>query len=189
MLLAALASGSVAAQRGSPIDPLPPVPEHLLFAPIDVAERMLQLASVTKNDVVYDLGCGEGRLAITAAVKYGARGVGVDTDATRIATASANADKAGVSTLVRFVQARTIDTSEATVVTMFAPQSVAWLSDNGLLQPKLTRELKRGARIVANVVPGSMKDWKPDRVDHFADPRGTPRATLYLWNHDGTVRP
>ena len=173
-------------QRGSPIEPLPPVPPHLMFVPVDVAERMLELAKVAKNDVVYDLGCGEGRLAIAAAKKYGVRSVGVDNDRARIAAANAAATQQGVSNLVRFVQANTIDLSEATVVTMFAPQSVAWLSENGLLQTTLIRQLKAGARIVTNVVPGSMKDWKPDRVDHFADARGNARATIYLWKVQST---
>ena len=189
-LVATVAAGVAAPQRGqSQLDPLPPVPPHLLFVPSDVAERMLQLANVTRADVLYDLGCGEGRLAITAAKQYGARSVGVDTDPGRIAAAKANAEREGVSSLVRFVQANTIDVSEATVVTMFAPQSVAWLSDNGLLQPTLTRQLKAGARIVSNFVAGSMKDWTPGRVDHFSDARGNARAILYLWKHDGTIRP
>jgi len=148
------------------------------------------LAKVTRTDVVYDLGCGDGRLAILAAKKYGARSVGVDSDPKRIAEAKARAEKEGVSNLVRFVQQRTFDVSEATVVTMVAPQSVSWLTENGgLLQPTLTRQLKAGARIVTNFVAGSMKEWKPDRVDHFADPRGNARAVLYLWKHDGTIRP
>jgi len=192
-VVVALATGlgmSEAQRGGSAVDPLPPVPEHLLFVATDVAERMLELAHVRKNDVVYDLGCGEGRLAILAAKKYGARSVGVDTDAKRIAEAKANAEKAGVSNLVRFVQQKAFDVSEATVVAMVAPQSVSWLTENGgLLQPTLTRQLKAGARIVTNFVAGSMKEWKPDEVDHFADPRGNARAILYLWKHDGKARP
>lgn len=169
------------AQRGAQLEPLPEVPESVAFVSIDVAERMLVLAGVTKNDVVYDLGCGRGQVAILAARKFGARAVGVDTDPRRIAEAVANAAKEGVSTLVRFSQQDTVDLSDATVVMMSIPQSTAWLTRNGLLHPTLTRQLKPGARIVSNVVAGSMKDWKPDRVDHFSDARGNPRATLYLW--------
>jgi len=151
-------------------------------------ERMLEVAGVTRNDVVYDLGCGDGRVAIMAAKKYGARGVGVDNDPGRIAEARANAEREGVSHLVRFVQQDTIDLSEATVVTMTTPQSAVWLSLNGLLQPWLTRQLSAGARIVTNFVAGSMKNWKPDQVDRFTDERGHARAILYLWKHGGHVR-
>jgi len=168
-------------QNPSQIEPLPEVPPHLQFVSFEVAERMLDLAKVTRNDVVYDLGCGDGRVAILAARKYGARSVGVDVDPRRIAEANANAEKAGVSSLVRFVQRSTIDVSEATVLTMSIPQSSVWLTQNGLLHPTLTRQLKAGARIVTNFVSGSMKDWKPDRVDHFRDAGGHERAFLYVW--------
>jgi len=176
------------AQGGGQLESLPEVPPHLVYVPMDIAERMLEVAGVTKNDVVYDLGCGDGRVAIMAAKKYGARGVGVDNDPERIAEAQANAEREGVSHLVRFVQQNTIDLSEATVVTMTTPQSASWLGLNGLLQPLLTRQLKAGSRIVTNFVAGSMKNWKPDRVDRFTDARGNARAILYLWKHDGTVR-
>ncbi len=189
-VLAVAGIGGAQRQEASRIEPLPPVPHHLMFVATDVAERMLRLANVTRADVVYDLGCGEGRLAILAAKKYGARSVGVDSDPKRIVEARANAGKDGVSNLVRFVQEGTIDVSEATVVTMVVPQSVPWLTENGgLLQPTLTRQLRTGARIVTNFVAGSMKEWKPDRIDHVTDARGNARAILYLWKHDGTPRP
>jgi len=98
--------------RGSsatvPAEPRPFVP-----TPQEVVERMLELAGVTKNDVVYDLGCGDGRIVITAAKKYGARGVGVDLDPERIAESKANAEKAGVAKLVEFrlQDAMTVDVS------------------------------------------------------------------------------
>jgi SAM-dependent methyltransferase len=168
-------------QRGGQLEALPEVPEQLAFIPIDVAERMLALAQVTKNDVVYDLGCGDGRIAILAAKKYGAKAVGVDTDARRIEEATANAAKEGVSSLVRFVRGDTADVSEATVVTISIPQSAAWLTRNELLHPGLTKQLKPRARFVTNFVAGSMKALKPDRIDRFSDARGNPRATLYLW--------
>jgi predicted RNA methylase len=183
-LVAALAWSILVAARGqrtSQVEPLPEIPPRLAFVPMDVAERMLELAKVTRNDLVYDLGCGDGRIAILAARKYGARSVGVDTDPKRIAEANANAEQQGVSNLVRFVQQDTIDVSDATVLTMSIPQSAAWLTRNALLHPTLTRQLKTGARIVTNVVSGSMKDWKPDRIDHFTDAGGRARAILYLW--------
>jgi predicted RNA methylase len=178
-----------AAQRGSQLEALPEVPPHLIYIPMDVAERMLELAAVTRSDVVYDLGSGDGRVPILAAKKYGARGVGIDNDPKRIAEATENAKREGVSNLVRFLQQETFDVSEATVVTMTTPQGARFLGQNGLLQPILTRQLKAGSRIVTNFVAGSMKTWRPDRVDRFTDTRGTARAILYLWKHDGTVRP
>lgn len=186
-LVAALAGSRLIALRGQGVqlESLPEIPPHLVYLPMDVAERMLELAGVTRNDVVYDLGCGDGRVAILAAKKYGARGVGVDVDPRRIAEAKGNAEREGVSSLVRFVEQNTVDLSEATVVTMSLPQSVRWLSLNGLLHPALTKQLKPGARIVSNVVAGSMKDWKPDRVDRFTDSSRKARAILYLWKAPG----
>jgi len=185
--LAASRSFVARGQRASQVEPLPDIPRHLAFVPMDVADRMLELADVNSRDVVYDLGCGDGRVAILAAKKYGARSVGVDTDLKRIAEATANAEKAGVANLVRFAQQDTIDTSEATVLTMTIPQSAAWLNRNTLLNPTMTKPLKPGARIVTNFVSGSMKDWKPDRVDHFKDATGHERAILYLWKIFGTA--
>lgn len=150
--------------------------------PQEVVDRMLALAQITKNDVVYDLGCGDGRIPITAAKRYGARGVGVDIDPQRIAEANANARREGVAHLVTFrlEDAMTTDVSEATVVTLYL------LSASNLkLRPGLTRQLKPGARIVSHAF--SMGDWPPDKVDTFTDQSGTTR-TLYLWTADGKVR-
>ena len=144
---------------------------------------MLQLAAVTKADVVYDLGCGDGRIPITAAKVYGARGVGVDIDPQRIAEANKNAKRAGVTHLVTFKlqDALATDVSEATVVTLYL------LSASNLkLRPILTRQLKPGARIVSHAF--SMGDWHADKVDTFTDTANSQR-TLYLWKADGKVRP
>ena len=151
--------------------------------PQDVVDRMLELAGVTENDVVYDLGCGDGRIVITAARRFGARGVGVDIDPRRIAESNANAAQAGVQHLVRFVEqdAMTVDVSEATVVTLYLLSS-----SNAKLRPLLTSQLPAGARIVSHAF--SMGDWPADEVDRFEDVRGNTR-TLYLWRHDGTPRP
>ena len=151
--------------------------------PQEVVDRMLQLAGVTKADVIYDLGCGDGRIPITAAKAFGARGVGVDIDPQRIAEANANAKQAGVSHLVSFrlQDAMTVDLSEATVVTLYL------LSASNLkLRPILTKQLKPGARIVSHAF--SMGDWQADKVDTFNDTAGN-RRTLYLWKTDGKVRP
>jgi ribosomal protein L11 methylase PrmA len=147
-----------------------------------VVDRMLALAGVTKSDVVYDLGCGDGRLVITAAQKFGARGVGVDIDPERVAESEANAKRAGVEKLVSFKlqDAMTVDVSPASVVTLYLLSS-----SNLKLRPILTKQLRPGSRIVSHAF--SMGDWEPERVDTFQDANGSTR-TLYLWRTDGTVR-
>jgi SAM-dependent methyltransferase len=150
--------------------------------PQDVVDKMLELAQVTKNDVVYDLGCGDGRIVITAARKYGARGVGVDIDPERIKESRANAEAAGVADRVTFQlqDAMTVDVSPATVVTLYLLSS-----SNMKLRPMLTKQLRPGARIVSHAF--SMGDWQPDETETFTDSRGSER-TLYLWKTDGHVR-
>jgi SAM-dependent methyltransferase len=150
--------------------------------PQDVVDRMLELASVGDKDVVYDLGCGDGRIVITAAQKYRARGVGVDIDADRIAESEANARKAGVEKLVSFKlqDAMTVDVSKATVVTLYLLSA-----SNMKLRPILTRQLAPGSRIVSHAF--NMGDWEPEKVVQYEDERGITR-TLYLWKADGKVR-
>src|SRR5436190_11868367 len=150
--------------------------------PQDVVDRMLALAGVTKNDFVVDLGCGDGRIPVTAAKKYGARGLGVDIDPVRIAEANANAKAAGVEHLVTFKlqDAMKTDVSNATVVTTFL------LSASNLkLRPILTREMKPGTRIITHNF--SMGDWTPEKSDTFKDVEGRTR-TIYLYRVDGKVR-
>ena len=180
--LAIIGSASLAelspatAQNQRSLAPFVPTPQ-------DVVDRMLTLAGVTEDDVVYDLGCGDGRIVITAAERFGARGVGVDIDPQRIAESNANAERAGVQHLVRFIEqdAMQVDVSEATVVTLYLLSS-----SNLKLRPLLTSQLMPGARIVSHAF--SMGDWDADQVDRFSDDRGNTR-TLFLWRHDGTVRP
>lgn len=185
--IVALGSASVtvdvAGQAGTQKRPDAPHLAPYVPSPREVVDRMLQLAAVSKGDVVYDLGCGDGRIPITAAKVYGARGVGVDIDPQRIAEANANAKKAGVSQLVSFrlQDAMATDLTDATVVTLYLLSS-----SNLKLRPILTRQLKPGARIVSHAF--SMGDWKPDKVDSFTDTSGNAR-TLYLWTTDGKVRP
>jgi SAM-dependent methyltransferase len=152
-------------------------------SPMDVVDRMLTLASVGPGDVVYDLGCGDGRIVIAAAQKFGARGVGVDIDPRLIVQAEANARAAGVQNRVRFVlgDAMNIDVSDATVVTLYLLSA-----SNVKLRPILTKELRKGARIVSHSF--AIGDWEPDVVDNFRDAAGTSR-TLYLWKFDGQYRP
>jgi SAM-dependent methyltransferase len=151
--------------------------------PIDVVERMLRLAGVGPRDVVYDLGCGDGRIVIAAAQRFGARGVGIDLDANLINQAEADAKASGVSGRVKFLvqDALTVDVSDATVVTLYLLSA-----SNVKLRPILTRQLRRGARIVSHSF--AMGNWEPDTVDSFRDAGGVAR-TLYLWKADGQVRP
>lgn len=141
-------------------------------------EAMLELAKVTKNDVVYDLGCGDGRIVVTAAKKYGARGVGIDINPERIAEARENAKKNGVEHLVKFIEGDLFeaDIREATVVTLFLLSSV-----NLKLRPKLLAELRPGARVVSNTF--DMGDWKPDK-EFTLDDNGEDSYLshkFYLW--------
>jgi SAM-dependent methyltransferase len=151
--------------------------------PQDVVERMLQIAQVGRNDVVYDLGCGDGRLVITAAKKYGARGVGIDFDLNRVRESQANAEKAGVEALVEFKQqdALTVDVSPATVVTLYL-----LTSSNLKLRPILTKALRPGARIVSHQF--GMGDWRPETQETLTEADGSLHI-LYLWKVDGQVRP
>jgi len=152
--------------------------------PEDVVERMLILAEVNESDVVYDLGCGDGRIPIAAAHKYGARGVGVDIDPRRIAESRANARAAGVEHLVEFrlEDALAVDVSSATVVTLYLLGS-----SNAKLRPLLTKQLRPGARIVSHAFSMG-PTWPADRIDQFTTIRGD-EITLYLWKADGRIRP
>lgn len=167
-LLAEAATGSWQVQTGPRLAPYVPTPQ-------EVVERMLELAAVTKADVVYDLGSGDGRIVITAARKYGARGVGIDIDPDRIEESRANAKQAGVAALVEFRQedALQADLSPATVVTLYL---LTWA--NMELRPRLQTQLRPGARIVSHQF--AMGDWVPDRTETFTDAVGASRQ-LYLW--------
>ncbi len=144
-------------------------------------EEMLKLADVKKSDVVYDLGCGDGRIVIAAAKNYGARGVGIDINPERIKEAQKNAKDAGVEHLVRFEEDDLFkaDIRSATVVTLFLLSHI-----NLKLRPKLLMELKPGTRIVSNTF--NMGDWKPEKEvtvgDSFdeGDYSGLSQR-LYLW--------
>jgi precorrin-6B methylase 2 len=172
------ASGAVDGQKRPDAPQLAPyVP-----TPQDVVDRMLALAAVGSNDVVLDLGCGDGRIPITAAKSFGAKGIGVDIDPQRIAEANANAKAAGVSHLVTFKleDAMTTDLSQATVVTLYLLSS-----SNLKLRPILTRQLKPGTRIVAHNF--AMGDWEAEKIETFTDRDGRSR-TIYRWTTDGKVR-
>jgi SAM-dependent methyltransferase len=172
-LLVALAA-SVALAAG-PAGQAPPNLAPFTATPQEVVDRMLQMASVTQADVVYDLGSGDGRLVITAAKQYGAHGVGVDIDPALITQSRANARKAGVENLVEFREqdALTVDVSPASVVTLYLLSGA-----NLKLRPTLQKQLKPGSRIVSHQF--GMGDWVPTRTETITDQRGTSRL-LYLW--------
>ena len=140
-------------------------------SPQNVVEAMLELAHVTSADVVYDLGSGDGRIPITAAKKYGARGVGIEIDARRIREAADNLSKAGVGDRVRFLNQDLFeaDISEATVVTLFLLPHL-----NQQLIPKLKRELKPGSRVVSHYFHMG-DEWLPEQSQ---DVDG---LMIYLW--------
>jgi len=130
--------------------------------PRAVVEKMLRMAEVTRDDVVYDLGCGDGRIVISAAEKFGARGVGIDLDPQRIEESRAGARNAGVEHLVGFINAdiAAVDLSEATVVTMYL-----LTESNALLRPQLERQLKPGTRVLSHNY--EMPGWE-DKEAGFA---------------------
>ena len=135
-----------------------------------VVDAMLEIAKVNKNDVVYDLGCGDGRIVVTAAKNFGATGVGIDIDPQRIKEANANAEKNGVTDKVTFKQANLFesDVSEASVVTLYLLNSL-----NMKLRPILLEQLKPGTRIVSHAF--NMGDWEPDQTIQVDG------STIHLW--------
>jgi SAM-dependent methyltransferase len=164
-----------------------PVPQKLVpYVPTghEVVDRMLALAQVTKDDVVFDLGSGDGRIPIAAAKTYGARGVGLDIDPDRIKESWVNAKAAGVERLVDFREQDVLkaDISEATVVTLYLLSSF-----NERLRPILTKQLKPGTRIVSHAFSMG-PTWPADKIDRFTTATGD-ETTLYLWKADGKVRP
>jgi SAM-dependent methyltransferase len=140
-----------------------------------VVEQMLEVADVSSDDVVYDLGSGDGRIPIAAAKKYGARGVGIEIDSALVKKARAKARKAGVADKVRFRQGDLFnaDLREATVVTLYL-----WPAVNVRLRPKLLRELDPGDRIVSHDF--RMGTWAPEREVHAGQGNTGPER-VYLW--------
>ena len=138
--------------------------------PNEVVDKMLELAKVSAKDVVYDLGCGDGRIVITAAQKFGCRSVGIDIDPRRIQEATANAKAAKVTDKVKFVEADLFesDISEATVVTLYLLTRL-----NEKLKPKLLKDLRPGTRVVSHAF--DMGDWKPEAT------ASVNATTVYLW--------
>ena len=165
LLLVMLAAPAAFAQLGPPPDVV------YIPTPQPVVEAMLEAAAVKASDVVYDLGSGDGRIVITAAQKYGARGVGIEIDPALVKKASENAAAAGVSDRVRFISQNlfTADIREATVVTLYLLQSI-----NERIRPKLVRELKPGTRVVSHVF-NMGPEWPPEKTLTVGASR------IYLW--------
>jgi trans-aconitate methyltransferase len=136
----------------------------------EVVEAMLRLARVGPQDVVYDLGCGDGRIVVAAAQRFGARGVGIDIDPRRVAEAKENVRRAGVEGRVEIRQG---DLFEADVRDATAVMLYLWPHVNLKLRPKLLAELRPGTRVVSH--SHDMGDWKPDEQLVV---RG---ARLFLW--------
>jgi len=165
----AIASGvSTIAQQAA----APSREPDVIFVPTppDVVDAMLKLAKVTSNDVVYDLGSGDGRIPIAAAKTYGARGVGIDIDPERVREATGNARSNGVTDKVTFraEDLFTADISPATVVTLYLLPSL-----NLKLADKLMKDLKPGTRIVSHAF--DMGDWKPQQTLTVSG------RSIYLW--------
>jgi SAM-dependent methyltransferase len=160
---------ALAAAPGYPQDTRTP---DVIFVPTEQAavDEMLRTAKVSKDSVVYDLGCGDGRIVITAATHYGARGVGIDIDPERIRESQQNARAAGVSDRVKFIQKDLFQTDfhEATAVMLYLSSAV-----NVRLRPILLRQLKPGTPVVSHDF--LMGDWQPDE---FNPVNG---AAILLW--------
>ncbi|MBI1892899.1 MAG: class I SAM-dependent methyltransferase [Candidatus Rokubacteria bacterium] len=172
---------------GTPSGPKAQVKEELapfVPSPQGVVDTMLRLAEVKKDDVLYDLGSGDGRIVIAAAKKYGARAVGFEIDDQLIAQSRENARKEGVAHLVEFRKqdAMTVDLAPATVVTLYLlPES------NMALRPRILSQLRPGARVVSHDY--HMDDWPPQRVQEVREPDRIHEVhTIYMWRI-GATRP
>ena len=167
---------SARAQLG-PREEIPFVP-----TPVEVIDRMLELAEVKKDDVVYDLGSGDGRIVIRAAQKYRVRAVGIEMDSWLLAKARKDAKAAGVSHLVEFraEDALKADISKATVVTLYM---LPWF--NEAMKPSFKKYLQPGARIVAHDF--GIEGWEPDRTEKLSEPEKKNGGylhyhTIHLWH-------
>ena len=171
LLVSVVALLPAAAQQAAQEKPLRRPDIHWVPTPPAVVDAMLKLANVTSNDVVYDLGCGDGIIVATAAQKYGARAVGIDIDSQRVKEATERERKMGVSDRVTIIQGDLFeaDIKDATVVTLYLLESL-----NIKLMPKLKRDLKPGTRIVSQSF-GMGIEWLPEKT---IEVNGLP---VYLW--------
>lgn len=169
LLAAVLATSARTAYSQSESSRKPDVP--YVPTPMPVVEKMLDMAQVGKDDIVYDLGCGDGRIVITAAKERGARGVGIDLNPARIREAKTNAENAGVDGKVKFVVGDLFnsDFSEASVVTLYLLPDV-----NRALRPILWKQLKVGSRVVSHDFDMG-PEWPPEKVERIGS------KTIYYW--------
>jgi len=186
VLLLASTASSVRAQAPDTTEGVPgvsetaPAEKGAPYVPTkrDVVQRMLQLAEVSANDVVYDLGSGDGRILIEAAREYGARGVGIEIDPDLVEKAREAAREAGVADRVEFRQGDLFeaDLSDATVVTLYL-----WPEMNNRLRPKLQRELDPGDRVVSNSF--DIDGWEADTTVEMGSPGSFTEfpTPLFLW--------
>lgn len=172
-VLAALAPSACRAEEKAAKDKTPDV--VFVPTPNDVVAKMLELAKVKKGDVVYDLGCGDGRIVVTAARRYGAKGVGFDIDPKRIAESLANVKKNKVDELVSIKNENIfeVDLSQASVITLYLLPSM-----NLKLVPQFEK-MKPGSRIVAHAY--GMKGIKPDKTMTLTSKEDNAEHTVYLW--------
>jgi SAM-dependent methyltransferase len=170
-LLLVCALGTASAAEGTSSRPQRKLDVWYVPTPHEIVDRMLVVAKVRAGDVVYDLGCGDGRMVIAAAKKYGTRGVGVDLDPARIREARANAKREGVESLVTFKVGDMFETDirEATVVLLYLLPEL-----NRRLKPKLFAELRPGARVVSHDWDMG-RDWPPDEYVKLGG------DGIYLW--------
>ncbi len=168
LLCATVATAQTAAPAAPTAEPRRP---DVIYVPTpeDVVDEMLKVANVSGKDVLYDLGSGDGRIPITAAKRFGTRGLGIDIDPDRIKEANENLKKSGVGDKVKFVQGDLfeLDLSQATVITLYLLPAL-----NLKLRPKLLK-LKPGTRIVSHDF--DMGDWKPEKTVKV----GT--RSVYFW--------
>jgi len=181
--LTATLSSQTAPKQAPSTPPVPPPPAQaptrapdVIFVPTpsDVVKGMLELAKVTKNDLVVDLGCGDGGIVVVAARDFGARSIGIDIDPVRVKEALDNVAKNNVGARAKIIQGDLFeaDIKDANVVTLYLLPRL-----NMKLRPKLWRDLKVGSRVVSNTF--DMEDWKPDET------RDVDGRTIMLW----TIKP
>jgi SAM-dependent methyltransferase len=155
----------------------PKLDVHYVPTPMPVVNKMLEMAGVKRGDMLYDLGCGDGRIVVTAAKELGARGFGIDLDPVRIEEAKANARSAGVTDSTRFEVGDLFktDLSGADVVTLYLLPEL-----NLRLRPQLWRQLKVGTRIVSHAF--RMGDWPPEQTEIVQN------ASIYRWTITESVK-
>jgi 2-polyprenyl-3-methyl-5-hydroxy-6-metoxy-1,4-benzoquinol methylase len=167
------------ASESAPVHQLEEIP--FVPTPMEVVDRMLEIADVKQGDVIYDLGSGDGRIVIRAAKKYGARGIGIEMNSWLVKTARAKAKEEGVDHLVEFhiEDALKVDVSQATVVMLYM---LPWFNER--MRPVLQKHLKPGARIVAHDY--DIEGWPPTKVEKLPEiekPEGgyTHQHMIFLW--------